>query len=177
MLLVSSVLLVAIINQLGLRGEEVAQKRRVLGGLNALVAHEGKINDRLALAQSGEEASLFFKGSSAALITAELQRRLQGIMTASKARFVRSSEMPRVRRDDIDYAVMRLELSGPMENLARTVIAIESALPPLLVERAEFSSDLLAASQPDRPSVHMLKIDVAAPMQLAQPLADERPAP
>jgi hypothetical protein len=166
MLLVSSILLVTIVKQLGLRGEEVTRKRQALGGLNALLAHAGKINDGLALYQGGEEAGLFFKGSSAALITADLQRRLQAIITASKARFVR----------DIDYAMMRLELSGPMENLARTVIAIESALPPLLVERAEFSSDPLAATQPDRPSIHMLKIDVAAPMQLAQPLADERPA-
>jgi hypothetical protein len=177
LLLVPAALLYVSWQQLNLRGAEILRHRQTLGRLEALLARAEEIDRRLLLANSGQNAGLFLQAPSPAMMTARLQRQLQEIIAASQARFIRASEIPPLERDGITYAGIRLELSGSVESLARTVASIESVLPMLFVERAEFGGDLGAAHRADRPPVHTLKIDVVAPVQLPQPAANGGSSP
>jgi hypothetical protein len=155
---------------LQMRSAEIIQQRRTLGSLNALIGRAGEVERLLSAYDAGRNADLFLKAPSPAMMSAQLQRQLQQSIAANQARFLRASEIAPMSRDGIDFAGVRLELSGTIESLAKTVIAIESARPLLSIERAEFNTDL-DSGQTERAPLHSLTIDVTAPMQLPHPAA------
>jgi type II secretion system (T2SS) protein M len=154
---------------LQMRSAEIIQQRRTLGGLQTLVGRADEVERLLSVYEAGQNADLFLNAPSPAMMSAQLQRQLQQSIAASQARFLRASEIAPVSRDGIDFAGVRLELSGTIESLAKTVIAIESARPLLSIERAEFNSDL-DSGQTEHVPLHSLTIDVMAPMRLPQPV-------
>jgi len=153
-----------------IRSAEIIQQRRTLGSLQTLLGRADEVARLLSAFDAGHNAGLFLNAPSPAMMSAQLQRQLQQSIAASQARFLRASEIAPVSRDGIDFAGVRLELSGTIESLAKTVIAIESARPLLSIERAEFNSDLVSG-QTERVPLHSLTIDVTAPMRLPQPIA------
>jgi hypothetical protein len=148
----------------------IIEQRRMLGGLQTLVGRADEVERLLSSYDAIQSAGLFLNAPSAAMMSAQLQRQLQQSIAASQARFLRASEIAPASRDGIDFAGVRLEISGTIESLAKTVIAIESARPLLSIERAEFNSDL-THGQSERVPLHSLTIDVTAPMQLPRPAA------
>jgi len=127
-----------------LSGLELVEKRNILGRYEALLAIADEI-DVIAFTQRTHNKGRFFLDApSSAAMVAQLQRRLQDIIVASQARFIRASEIPPFAGNGINYAGLRLELSGSVESLARALTSIDTAVPFLFIERAEFGADVFS---------------------------------
>jgi hypothetical protein len=141
-----------------LTGAELVGKRKILGGYEALLARAGEIDRFVFTQQTRDRSKFFLDAPSPAAMVAQLQRRLQDIIVASQARFIKAGEIPPFERDGIGYIGLRLELSGSIESLARTLTSIDSAVPLLFIERAEFGADI----SNDQSQTILLDLDVTS---------------
>jgi hypothetical protein len=133
--------------QVRLASAELVGKRKILGRHEALLAQGDEIDVFAFTQRTRDKGRFFLDAPSSAAMVAQLQRRLQDIIVASQARFIRAGEIPPFERDGISYAGLRLELSGSVESLARALTSIDSAVPLLFIERAEFGADVFSKAQ------------------------------
>jgi Type II secretion system (T2SS), protein M subtype b len=155
----------------GSRNETILAQRHILGKLEARIARADEIDRLIEIQKSGETSKFFFIAPSAPLVIAQVQQHLQSIVAANQAQFVRATEIPSSERNGISFAGLKLELSGNVESLAKTVETIESAVPLLFVERARFTGDPMNGVDPHRQPLLTLSLDVVGatlPASVAQ---------
>jgi hypothetical protein len=150
------------LSHLAQRSQDIDIQRRTLGRLEALIAQSGEIDRLLDAARSRQTGTAFFSAPSTPLLMAQLQQRLQSIVTARKAQFLRATEIPPAEREEITFVGIRLEITGTVQGLAQIVGSIESAMPFLFIDRALFTPDLSRGPDPQRPPTVALSVDVLA---------------
>jgi hypothetical protein len=159
--------------QFRMRASEIVAQRLSLGRLEALIARKHEIASLLATQKSGNIDRFFFPAEDTALSTARLQRQLMSIVAGNQARFIRSAEIPARDRNGLKFGGIRVELSGSIKSLGQTLEAIESAVPFLLVERAQ-----LVANQPSGDShqepVLALSLEVYGAISEAAPESERK---
>jgi hypothetical protein len=158
----------------GLRSENILSQRQTLGRLEALITRADEIDRLIELQNTAETNKFFFTAASTSLVVAQIQQRLQAIIAAQQAHFIRATEIPRSERRGISFTGVRLELSGHVESLARSVDAIESAVPLLFIEKARFTGDPLNSIDPDRQTSLVLSLDILGAMLTASAAAGSR---
>lgn len=132
--------------------ETLAAKRALLGKLNAIASRSKDIAAALDAARNDPGRAWFLQGESAALVAAGLQQRLQQIASDNGAQFIRASEAEPRTIDAQDYRGVRIELSGSLESIQRSLFEIETGIPYLFIAPARIGADqAYAEGQPSAP--------------------------
>jgi hypothetical protein len=132
------------------RTARILEQRHALGRLQALVDRSDEIDGLASSHSSDALARLVFEAPSPPLLIAKLQKQLQAIVIANQAQFIRASELPARRELGFTLAGLKLEVTGTIESLARTLEAIEASVPLLIIEEATIAADSINQNLPDR---------------------------
>ena len=128
----------------------------------ALVEQSPAIDHLAAVYNDDQFSKLVFKASTSPLLIAQLQQKLQAIVTGNQAQFVRASELPARDQHGITFAGLRLEVTGTIENLTNILKAIEASVPLLIVEKTTIAADPMAQTTPDRIPQLAMSLEITA---------------
>lgn len=120
--------------------EQVLQRRETLGQLGAVVALAQRLQETQLPVSGNAEAKEFLAGESDAVIRSNLQTRLSTAATANKVVVLSAGNAPMVTEAGISYVGLRANLSGSLEGIHNTVLALESSLPVLFIREAVLRS-------------------------------------
>ena len=140
--------------------EAIAFKREILGKLMAMSRRSQELDAALARAQDNPGRAWFMAGESDALIVAQLQQRLQDVMSMHGAQLLRASEVEPMSRDGQDYRGLRIELGGAFDIVQRVLFEIEAGVPYLFITRAQIAADPGGLDGVQAPLHVNLEIDV-----------------
>lgn len=150
-------------------------KRELLGKLMSIGSRSQEIEAALSAAKDNPGRAWFMEGESEALITAQLQQRLQEIVAVHGAQFLRASEAEPVRSEDQDYRGLRIELNGSLESIQRVLIDMETGIPYLFITHARFGADAAFQGSPQAPLQLQAELDVYGAVLPATPSATTEP--
>lgn len=129
------------------RKEAIDDRRILLGRLTAVVARASEIGKQTEANKNTPARSWFVSGESEALISAQLQQRMQEIAAASGAQFQRSSEITAETQDGLTYQGIQVSISGPLESIQKTLFEIETGVPFLFVTQAQIDSNSISPEE------------------------------
>jgi len=132
------------------RSAQILEHRHALGRLLAFVEQSAEIDRLAAIHRPDEVSNLVFEASTTPLLIAQLQKQLQAIAMTNQAQFIRASELPARQHQGFTLAGLKLEVTGTIESLAKTLQAIESSVPALLIETATIAADPATQSNSNR---------------------------
>lgn len=123
--------------------------------------------------QSGDTINLFMPAPSLAIARANLQQRVTELATTSNVLIASAGNLPDLQENDATMIGLRVDFSGSYDNVARMVMALETATPPLILK--ELNVNVVGEDLPDRPpelSVQLrvygaVRIDQVAPAEAA----------
>ncbi|WP_334364374.1 type II secretion system protein GspM [Bradyrhizobium sp. AZCC 1578] len=122
------------------RENRIEEQRKVLMRLAAIAAQAANVqsiaSDTNAQMQGGE----FLVGSNENVISADLQTKLKAMAEAGGAKLRAVQALPVKTVDQIRYSGSRIEISGSLQSIVRTVHAIESSKPYLFIAGATLRS-------------------------------------
>ncbi|MEX3012097.1 type II secretion system protein GspM [Hoeflea sp. TYP-13] len=124
------------------------EKRQLLGHLQMITKQLPLVAEQTAA--SNEAASReFLSGESESLIRANLQQRFKQIASAQRVSVISVGNAPDFVRNEVTYAGLQANLSGSIENLHKTLLALESSKPILFVTKLTVrSTDGLSLKKP-----------------------------
>jgi hypothetical protein len=129
------------------RKEAIDERRMLLGRLTAVVARASEIGKQTEANNAAPARSWFVSGESEALISAQLQQRLQEITAASGAQFQRSNEITAETQDGLTYQGIQISISGPLESIQKTLFEVETGVPFLFVTQAQIDSNSVSQDE------------------------------
>jgi hypothetical protein len=148
------------------REYRIEGKRKVLARLTAIAAQSDKVQsialDTKAQMQSGE----FLVGPSENVVSADLQAKLKSIAEAGGARARAVQALPAKTLDQIRYGGSRIEISGSLQSIVKTVHTIENSKPYLFISVAVLK--ILSATRPggSEEPVVQAQLDIFGAMQV-----------
>jgi Type II secretion system (T2SS), protein M subtype b len=152
------------------RAAQILEQRKALGRLFALLEQADEV-DRIAAAHEFKEATtLLFKAATTSLLMAQLQQQLQAIVTVNQAQFVRASELPVGQQQGFTFIGLRLDITGTIENLTRTVKAMETSVPALNIQKATITADPITQTAPDRMPQLAMSLEITAVSRIDESL-------
>lgn len=112
----------------------IQEKREMLGQLQAVAA----LAKRLDSASDPTAAANpeFLTGESEAVIRGGLQTRVNAIAASNGVTVLSAGNAPAVSEAGVDFIGLRANLSGPLEGVHSTILAIETSLPVLFIREA-----------------------------------------
>lgn len=99
--------------------------------------------------QSNDTVNLFIPAPSLAIARANLQQRVTEVAVANNVMIVSAGNLPDLHENDATLIGLRVAFSGSYDNVAKMVMALEAALPPLILK--ELSANIVGEEFPDRP--------------------------
>ncbi len=108
----------------------------------------------------------FLSGPNENVINADLQTRLKTVAEAADARLRAVQSLPPRTRDLTKYSGSRVEIYGSLQSIQRTVFAVESAKPYLLIVGASIKA-LPSSARPGVPEEPIIQaqLDVFGAIQ------------
>ncbi|CAN7655271.1 type II secretion system protein GspM [Pararhizobium sp. LjRoot235] len=145
-LLTSAVVAVAFISVIqmlvvGLYSDYAAieEKRALLGKLNAIASAGTSVETQLL--PQNDASPMLLSGENEAVVTAELQSWLQNVIGAAGGQINSVNNVSESGENDIKMIGLKVNLSGNMEAVHRTVSSIESNQPRLFIKEIEVHSN------------------------------------
>ncbi len=120
------------------RQENITTQRLLLGQLQKAAALKSQLesNDVSGKIRSG----IFLQGDSDAVAGANLQALITSMALASNVTISSISNMPKNTRANVELLGLKVILNGPLEAVNAVVLEIETATPPLLIEKTIIQS-------------------------------------
>ncbi len=114
------------------RSQELVQRYRRIGGRrSALEAQIAQVRERLS------PAGLYLEAASDALVAAELQNRVKGVVEAASGRLKSTQILPAVDESNFRRVGIRVQMSATVEPLQRVFFELEAAMPYLFIENVD----------------------------------------
>lgn len=132
------------------RNNRIAEQRTLLARLEGIVAQESRIQAFARETETQAQTGEFLRGANDGVMTADLQIRLKSIAEGAGGRLRSVQPLPASSRDQLRLIGSRMELSGTIQVIHRTVQTIESGKPFLFVTAASLKLGP-ASSQPGLP--------------------------
>jgi hypothetical protein len=117
----------------------IEEKRALLGRLNAIASAGGAIETRLL--PQNDANPMLLSGENEAVVTADLQSWLQNVIGAAGGQINSVNNVSEAGESDISMIGLKVNLSGNMEAVHRTISSIESNQPRLFVKEIEIHSN------------------------------------
>jgi general secretion pathway protein M len=121
--------------------EQLARYRRVIATMPALRAELEKVNN------NQDFRAFYFEAATPALAGAELQRRVQDIVTAARGRLISTQLLPEEKDEQPARVRLRTQIQGSTETLLEILRQLDEARPFLFVEQLSIRS----SARPDMP--------------------------
>jgi general secretion pathway protein M len=118
------------------RDGKIATQRTLLARFAAVAGQQGRVEAAAHEADAQAENGEFLVGTNEGVIVADLQTRLKTIAEAGGARLRSVQSLPPKTRDEVRYVGARLDISGPLAAIQRTLHAVEAGTPYLFVDAA-----------------------------------------
>ena len=116
----------------------IAERADLVNKYRRLAAARPALAKRLAELRTLERASTgFLKGNNEALVGAELQNRLKGVVESSGGKLTSVQVLPGKDENGFRRITIRARLTGTVEALRKVLHAVESAPPVLLVDNVD----------------------------------------
>ncbi|MBV7518872.1 type II secretion system protein GspM [Ensifer sp. ENS12] len=138
------------------QGEDIVEQRRDLAQINALVAKKPVTGITPA---ASHDQSIFLEGGEIGVLQAKLQEIVSAIATASGSTISSATGVAETEFDGVAFVGLRVNLEGGMKSTLDTVVAIETAMPPLIVQKADMRANNVAAGE-----------DLTQPLQISTQL-------
>jgi len=123
-------------------GEEQLQRyRRLIATLPSLRSELEQVNDNQAF------KAFYFDAATAALAGAELQRKVQDIITAAKGRLISTQLLPEEKDEQPARVRLRTQIQGSTETLLEVLHQVDQARPFLFVDQVSIRS----SARPEQP--------------------------
>ncbi|HYN79172.1 MAG TPA: type II secretion system protein GspM [Lamprocystis sp. (in: g-proteobacteria)] len=114
--------------------EQLDRYRRLIETLPALRTELEQVNNNQAF------RAFYFEAATAALAGAELQRKVQDIITAAKGRLISTQLLPAEKDEQPPRVRLRTQIQGSTETLLEVLRALDQARPFLFVEQVSIRS-------------------------------------
>lgn len=124
-----------------------------------------------AVADDPGGTELFMSAPSIVIARADLQQRINAIASAQKSFVASVGNLPDLNEDNTTMIGLRVDFSGAYEDVTKTVLAIETSMPPLIVK--ELSVRSAGVEQPDRPPELAAQLLVYAPVRTSAAASGE----
>jgi general secretion pathway protein M len=115
---------------------KIVNQRTLLARFAAVAAQQTRVEAAAREADAQVETGEFLVGTNEGVIVADLQTRLKGMAEAAGARLRSVQSLPPKTRDEVRYVGARLDISGPLAAVQRTLHAVEAGTPYLFVDAA-----------------------------------------
>ncbi|MBD9624000.1 hypothetical protein IB279_13715 [Ensifer sp. ENS06] len=126
------------------QGEDILEQRRDLARVNAMVA---KKPPTAITSAASHEQSMFLEGGEIGVLQAKLQEIVAAIATASGSTISSATSVAETEIDGVAFVGLRVNLEGGMKSTLDTVVAIETAMPPLIVQKADMRANNVTAGE------------------------------
>jgi general secretion pathway protein M len=134
--LVIGIIVMPVLSFFADREGRIDQQRRVLARLTAIAAQASSIQSIVSDTKAQIESGEFLTGANENVISADLQTRLKAMTEAVGARPRAVQALPGQTVGLIRYTGSRLEISGSLQSIVRSMHAIESSKPYLFITGA-----------------------------------------
>lgn len=118
------------------RDTQIATQRTLLARFAAVAGQQTRVEATAREADAQVENGEFLVGTNEGVIVADLQTRLKTIAEGGGARLRSVQSLPPKTRDEVRYVGARLDISGPLAAIQRTLHAVEAGTPYLFVDAA-----------------------------------------
>ncbi|KSV75904.1 hypothetical protein N185_15780 [Sinorhizobium sp. GW3] len=126
------------------QSEGILEQRRDLARVNAMVAKKPPT----AITQAApHEQSMFLEGGEIGVLQAKLQEIVAGIATASGSTISSATSVAETEVDGVAFVGLRVNLEAGMKSTLDTVVAIETAMPPLIIQKADMRANNVAVGE------------------------------
>jgi hypothetical protein len=147
-LLVAAVLYLALVaplwNLYGEQASAIDRRQMLLPRLNALAAGAPQLRARLAALRAAAHANtVTLNGTSDAIASAGLENRIDQLASSLGVSIGSTETLPPQEQGAYRRIGLRLTLSGPYEALIKLIAALETAVPPLVIENVQLRSTLI----------------------------------
>lgn len=116
--------------------DSLIEKRELLGQL----IQTTKLNPKSVQPNDPNETSLFFIGENEEIIKAELQSKISRLAASNGLKITSISGQKTESQNGLNLIGIRVELSGGLEAIHKTLFAIETSAPPLMTKSAVIRS-------------------------------------
>jgi general secretion pathway protein M len=118
------------------RDAQIASQRTLLARFAAVAGQQTRVEAAARAADTQVENGEFLVGTNEGVIVADLQTRLKAMAEAGGVRLRSVQSLPPKTRDEVRYVGARLDISGPLAAIERTLHAVEAGRPYLFVDAA-----------------------------------------
>ncbi|RWM12890.1 MAG: hypothetical protein EOR72_20455 [Mesorhizobium sp.] len=123
------------------------------------------------VAASGDaSAGLFMSAPSVVLARANLQERINAIASANNAQVASAGNLPDLEEEGSNFIGLRVAFSAKYDDVSRTLLAIETGTPPLIVKELNVRST--GAALPNQPPELSVELRVYGAVRVSKPEAD-----
>ncbi|RWD47028.1 MAG: general secretion pathway protein GspM [Mesorhizobium sp.] len=112
----------------------IQEKREMLGQLQAVAALAKRLDS--ASDPAAATNTEFLTGESDAVIRGGLQTRLNAVAASNGVSVLSAGNAPALNEAGVDFIGLRANISGPLEGVHSTILAIETSLPVLFIREA-----------------------------------------
>jgi hypothetical protein len=153
------------------RDAKIVSSRTLLARFAAVAGQQTRVEAAAREAEAQVENGEFLIGTNEGVIVADLQTRLKAMAEAGGARLRSVQSLPPKTRDEVRYVGARLDISGPLAAVQRTLHAVEAGTPYLFVDAAVVrvapptNTQGLANATPQEPLIDA-QLDVFGAVQL-----------
>jgi len=153
------------------RDAKIVSSRTLLARFAAVAGQQRRVEAAAREADAQVENGEFLVGTNEGVIVADLQTRLKAMAEAGGARLRSVQSLPPKTRDEVRYVGARLDISGPLAAVQRTLHAVEGGTPYLFVDAAVVrvapptNAQGLANATPQEPVIDA-QLDVFGAVQL-----------
>lgn len=109
------------------------------------------------------QAELFMAAPSMAIARADLLERINSIASAHSSFVASVGNLPDLAEDYTALIGLRVDFSGAYDDVAKTILAMETSMPPLVIK--ELSVRSAGVEQPDRPPELAAQLLVYSPVR------------
>ena len=121
--------------------DDIASGMAQLGRYRHLIATLPGLRDELERVNSNQEFKAFyFDAPTPALAGAELQRKVQDIVTAAKGRLISTQLLPEEKEEQPARVRLRVQIQGATDTLLEVLYQLDEARPFLFVEQLSVRS-------------------------------------
>lgn len=150
--------------------DDIAQRKQVLGRLEAILAREGDVRAASDRIKSQLTEGDFLKGANEGVITAELQIRLKNLAERNGARLLTIQGLTLPADDVLRHIGAKVALVGTHQQLQRAIYEIEADKPYLFIRNASLKPTAGANGAATEPTLEAhLDVTGTLPKNVGQP--------
>jgi general secretion pathway protein M len=125
--------------------DQLLRYRRAVATLPSLRSELEHVNN------NSDFKAFYFSAATPALAGAELQRKVQDIVSAAQGRLISTQSLPELKDEQPARVRLRTQIQGSTDTLIQVLYGLEEARPFLFVEQLSVRSTARPDQRPDQP--------------------------